>query len=134
MSPPHAEHPSGFEIRVDDSRDAISLIVLNGELDLATSPKLTEAISELTERREPVVLDVAGVSFVDSSGVRALIESDQALAARGRRLALLRPGPALVRLLELVDMRAQFMEIDGLGPDALARLTESPEIGRKEND
>lgn len=122
---PHGQTAIGFEISVDDTRDALSLIVLSGELDLATSPKLAGAIAGLAERQHPVVLDVTDVSFVDSSGVRALIEADQRLATLGRQLVLLRPSPALLRLLELVDLRSRFREIDGLDPASLARLTES---------
>jgi anti-sigma B factor antagonist len=63
------DHPS-FEIRAEPEAGA-SRVVVSGELDVASAPEFEETL-----RRElaagPVRLDLGGLTFMDSSGVRAL--------------------------------------------------------------
>src|SRR5688500_1584478 len=47
---------------------------LEGELDMATAGGLSELLRAAADNDEPVVLDFSGVSFMDSSGLRALLE------------------------------------------------------------
>jgi anti-anti-sigma factor len=47
---------------------------LEGELDMATAGGLSELLRKAADNDEPVVLDFSGVSFMDSSGLRALLE------------------------------------------------------------
>ena len=56
-----------------------------GELDVATGPELEEAVSEeLDAGRQEVVVDLAGTTFIDSSGLGSLIRAARAVeAARG---------------------------------------------------
>ena len=49
------------------------LIIVHGELDVATAPRLAALLTRLRERRHPVVLDLSEVAFMDSSGLRALL-------------------------------------------------------------
>jgi anti-anti-sigma factor len=56
-----------------------------GELDLAGAPTITEAVGGVTA---DVVLDVSDVSFLDSSGVGALIAQQTRLRSAGHRLRL----------------------------------------------
>lgn len=99
-----------------------AMIVIEGELDLASAPQLVDAISALPEVGEPVVLDLSSVTFVDSSGVRALLDADRIANEKGRKLAIFRPGVAVTRLLDLVDLRSQFTELDSVDGDALQAL------------
>jgi anti-anti-sigma factor len=73
---------------------------LVGELDLATSEDLLLAIRERPASNQPLMLDFSGVSFMDSSGLRALLE-----AARGRvdddLLVIDDPTPQVRRVLEI---------------------------------
>jgi anti-sigma B factor antagonist len=73
-----------------------ALVVIAGELDLATVPRVNGALAaEPVAGARAVVIDLAGVTFMDSTGLSALIELDRALAARSGRLVLACPeGPA----------------------------------------
>jgi anti-anti-sigma factor len=102
--------------------DGASIIVIDGELDLVSAPHLVEAMSNLAEGREPVVLDLSSVTFVDSSGVRALLDVERIVGDKGRRLALFRPGVGVTRLLDLVDLRSRFTEVEALDSDTLLAL------------
>lgn len=74
-------------------------LALAGELDAHTAPLLAEAISAAD--RERLCVDMSDVRFVDSSGLRVLIEAHQAALAQDRALSLANPSPAVTRLLEI---------------------------------
>jgi len=68
-----------------------------GELDLATTPRLAEAIDELRDSGfDHVVLDLRGVTFVDSTGLRLILS----LAASPLTLELIPGPPAVQRIFE----------------------------------
>jgi anti-sigma B factor antagonist len=66
---------SGRRARLDVSRSATGLVVgLVGELDLASLPEVSPAVQELLALdRQPVVLDLGGLEFLDSTGVTVLV-------------------------------------------------------------
>lgn len=71
---------------------------VHGELDFATAPLLEAAIERLVaEPAGDVRLDLAGVPFIDSSGVAALIRGDRRLQTVGARLRLARPTERVLR-------------------------------------
>lgn len=72
----------GFEITAQDS---FRVIALTGEIDLETSPEARREILELLKRQHPVLVDMAGVDFIDSSGIASLLEGMQ--YAKGKNLA-----------------------------------------------
>lgn len=119
-----ADHASSnnFLIRNEDVPGGASVVVLGGELDLATSPQLLTAAAGLEASAQPVILDMAAVTFVDSSGVRALLDVERMAGDKGRRLALYRPSVAVTRLLDLVDLRTHFAEVESLEDHDLSQL------------
>lgn len=72
-----------------------------GELDLAAAPRL---VSTLERLRGDVDVDCSGLEFIDAAGLGALVRAHRACAARGARLAVVDPSPAVVRLLRLVRL------------------------------
>jgi anti-sigma B factor antagonist len=56
-----------------------SMFFLSGELDMATVPIMNVAIADAVSRGGPITIDMADLSFMDSSGVGALIGSVKAL-------------------------------------------------------
>ncbi len=69
-----------------------------GELDLLTAPELNAALAEAPG---DVVLDLRGVTFVDSAGLAVLVAQRRARRARGTRLRVERPRPNVVRAFAL---------------------------------
>lgn len=86
------------------------VIVARGELDLVGAPRLLQAIP--AEGSSPVVLDLEGVQFMDSSGLRSLLEARQACVDAGRGFAIARPSDAVNRVLELVDLTREFERVE----------------------
>jgi anti-sigma B factor antagonist len=51
------------------------LILVTGALDIATAPQLAALLMRMHEHRHPVVLDLTEVAFMDSSGLKVLIDA-----------------------------------------------------------
>lgn len=75
---------------------------LEGYLDLSTTPGLVDAVASGDGDGRDLVLDCAGLSFVDSQGIRAFIAIAQATRGGSLRLTELRPETA--RVLRLVGL------------------------------
>lgn len=91
---------------VDERGDTV--VTLSGELDLDSGVWLTAQSARFAPRPSGAVLDVAGVSFIDASGLRSLISLVGQLDSGQHRVALRSPSAALMRLLDLLDMRDRF--------------------------
>jgi anti-sigma B factor antagonist len=103
------ENLSTFRAEVREDDGAV-VITARGELDLVGAPRLLQALP--SEGSAPVVLDLREVGFMDSSGLRSLLEARQACAAAGREFAIARPSEAVTRVLELVDLSGEFARVD----------------------
>ena len=89
--------------RTDDGAGVV--IAFTGELDIATLAVAEEALAA-EEQRAPGLLtvDLSGLDFVDSSGVRLVLRADARAREAGRRLAvLLGHGPSR-RLFEVLGL------------------------------
>lgn len=78
-----------------------SRLVLDGEIDAHTAPDLGRHLDPLPGDGGDVVLDVGAIEFIDSSGLRLIVEAHQRAEADNRRLVVSQPSPAVVRLLEI---------------------------------
>ncbi len=79
-----------------------------GEVDCSSADELTDTIRETSG---PIVFDLTDVSFMDSSGIRALVEAQALAADSGRVFAICRPSPPVSRLLELIGLRGRIPEV-----------------------
>jgi anti-anti-sigma factor len=88
------------------------VLALAGELDLASAPDLEAAVREREETAETILLDLRGLSFMDSSGLRVILGADARARSRGARLALVPGPPGVQRVfqLTLLDARLEFVE------------------------
>jgi len=92
--------------------DADGMVVhVVGEIDADTAWRFREAVlgAYLADGRD-VVLDLAGVGFVDSSGISALVALHRRLQAENARLAVRSPRPGVTKVLQLTGV------LDLLGP------------------
>jgi len=101
-----------FLATVRSNDDTGSTLLLSGELDLAAAPEFRRALRSLGSG--PVVVDLSGVTFLDSVGVGLLIGADRRAREAGGRLTLVvGPGSArqvlvacgVDRIVSIVDPR-----------------------------
>jgi len=83
----------GIETRAEDE---VTVVALSGEFDLAGVERFELALGKLESAPGAVLVDLSGLVFLDSSGLRALVMADQRAKQEGRRLAIV-PGPPVVR-------------------------------------
>lgn len=68
-----------------------------GELDLASADRVQEEIERIEhDKPERIVLDLRGLTFMDSTGLRIITSADGRARAQGRRLTIVQ-GPDAVR-------------------------------------
>jgi anti-sigma B factor antagonist len=71
------------------SADPANVLPLEGEIDLHVSPRLERALASIIKKQPPcVVVDLAGVRFIDSSGLAVLIRALQDVQKYGGKLAI----------------------------------------------
>ena len=81
---------------------------LEGELDLSTAATYQDAVSELMENGwSAIIVDLEGLTFMDSSGLRATFELDAAATRRGVTLRLIGASSDIQRLFTLTGLSAR---------------------------
>jgi anti-anti-sigma factor len=100
------------DVRVKES-DGLALVSLHGELDLSEVPEVDRALKGVEKHRpELLVLDLRGLEFLDSSGLRLVLEADLRSRQDSRKFAVIR-GPDSVHrvfLIALLDKRLEFID------------------------
>jgi anti-sigma B factor antagonist len=73
-----------------EARGTSHIVSVEGEIDLSTVSRLRHAVHEAFEAHpETLVIDLAGVTFMDSTGLHALIDADHRSRAGGIRLVIM---------------------------------------------
>jgi anti-sigma B factor antagonist len=105
-----------LQIRIDERPGDGVVVTLAGELDMATSPLLAKAFAEVLDRQRlsAVTIDLAEVNFLDSSGMRALLQARSAVVERGADYAVRRPTPQVAKVLRIAALD-EILNIDEEG-------------------
>ncbi len=97
-----------FSVTIRNVPD-VHVVALFGELDAATSDGLADAI--VGAAGSTVVVDLSGLTFMDSSGIGALVVAKKRIVANGLgQLVLTRPGAAVSRVLDIVGLSQWVVE------------------------
>lgn len=100
---------AGFvaEVREDEG---CWVVALAGELDVASVPDLEDRLDEVVlERPRVVVVDMAEVTFIDSTGLGGLVRSARRVERVGAPLVLRAPGPTVRRVLRLTGVERMLL-------------------------
>jgi anti-anti-sigma factor len=94
---------------VTRSINSVDVITLSGRLDAAIAPELRDELKAFIDSgHSRIVIDLRGVSFVDSSGLSVLVMALKWTHAQGGRAALLHVSPTMRSLLELTRLQRLF--------------------------
>jgi len=107
-----------FALRLEPMEDNWVRVRVEGELALTSSSVLELAVERELEANSDVLLDLSGIDFIDSAGLRAMTALVRAAKANGRKLRLSSDLPAHARRL---------MEIVGLLP--FVPIADDPHLG-----
>jgi anti-sigma B factor antagonist len=80
------------------------LLVLHGELDIATAPELVAMLHRLRRQGHAVELDLAEVTFMDSTGLTTLMDAHLAAQSNGWSFSVRRTSSAVRRVFELAGV------------------------------
>ncbi len=87
-------------------------VVVEGEVDLSWSSEIRDCILQALREKKPVKVDLHGVSYIDSSGIAALVEGLQQARKEGIPFLLHRPSRPVCSVLELARLDKVF-EVEG---------------------
>ena len=80
-------------------------IFVHGELDVATAPELRADLQlAISDHVSHVLIDCSDLTFIDSSGIRVLVEAHQALELQGRHMLIMNVGPGPGRVFEVLGL------------------------------
>jgi anti-anti-sigma factor len=95
-------NPGGFSTSVD-RRDDLMSVVVTGDIDLDTSEEFGRVLSSGAGARR-VDVDLLGVGYMDSSGLRSLLTAQTSIEGRGGRLVVTRASSIVTRLFEIAGV------------------------------
>jgi anti-anti-sigma factor len=89
-----------LQITVEPLEEA-RIVRATGELDLSNAETLGRELDAAREEARTTLLDLSGVTFIDSSGLHLLLEASRSSAANGWAFSIVRPSEAVRRLISL---------------------------------
>jgi anti-anti-sigma factor len=114
MTDPAYPAGAGLSIDIAESGD-VTVVTVAGELDMATEPDFSRQVAaRIQARPRAVVLDLNGLGFVGSAGLKALVEQQQGAEQQNVSLRLVLGGSPIERLLELTGLENTFAVYDTL--------------------
>jgi anti-sigma B factor antagonist len=109
---------STFDVARRTDQSGHEVIVVVGEVDLATARHITAIANPGSDSAQPhggaaVRFDLSGVTFLDSTGLGALLQVRNVALADGREFLVVAQSPAVERVLSLAGLASLFDETDG---------------------
>ncbi|MEP7044302.1 MAG: STAS domain-containing protein [Dokdonella sp.] len=92
-----------------EQHDGYILVRLSGEVDLSWSAQVRRAVLDALAGNTTVGVDLSDVSYIDSSGIAALVEGFQSARAHGSRFVLVAVSDAVRAVLELARLDRVFL-------------------------
>ena len=94
-----------YKIKEDQGATVVSF---EGDIDLQSSPEARKALLEAVGMGTPVLVDLSGVGYIDSSGIASLVEGFQVARKAGKNLALVSVSDGALRVLRLARLDKVF--------------------------
>jgi anti-sigma B factor antagonist len=86
---------------------------IGGELDMASTPALRQALDEaFRSGDDPLVVDLRCLRFMDANGLELLVDAQEQARRRGRRFGVVKNGPSVQRLMQLTDATRRLRLVD----------------------
>ena len=93
---------------VNETYDGVVLIRLSGEVDLSWSQQVRQAVLAALEKHPAVGVELSQVSYIDSSGIAALVEGLQNARSKGQQFGLVGVSKAVMAVLQLARLDRVF--------------------------
>ncbi len=90
----------------------IAVVTLKGDIDLEHSSRMRQSLLGVLGDARGIIVDLAGVTMIDSSGVASLLEGIQEARKKGKDFILAAPGDPVMRVLNLARLDMVFQIAD----------------------
>lgn len=90
------------------NKNSFFLIQVSGDVDMATSPNLRKAVLDCLKKQKGVLVDLASVAYIDSSGLASLIEGYQQARTQNLPFGLVKAPEFVSNVLELARLDRVF--------------------------
>ena len=118
----------GFEVRTAVITPSTYVITVTGEIDSFSSPALEQELEwVLGDGASNAVVDLAGVGFIDSTGLRVLLKALPRFTRRGGKLVIVSDDRRVLRTLEITGLDRKF-ELEPRLSDAIAHVVEEASL------
>ena len=118
----------GFEVRTAVITPSTYVITVTGEIDSFSSPALEQELEwVLGDGASNAVVDLAGVGFIDSTGLRVLLKALPRFTRRGGKLVLVSDDRRVLRTLEITGLDRKF-ELEPRLSEAIAHVVEEASL------
>ena len=103
-----------YRLTLDEHSAGVTVARLEGEIDMETAPVIGARLERAVDQG-PMVLDMERVEFIDSAGVRMLVEMGRhAEAVRGSLHIVAPEGSVVRRMIELTGIGRLFVITDNV--------------------
>lgn len=85
------------------------VVAFSGDVDLDASPTARKVLLAAVDRRMPVLVDLSGIGYIDSSGIACLVEAYQKSRRNNTLFALVSVSDAALRVLQLARLDKVFI-------------------------
>ncbi len=103
-----------LEVDTED-REGLLQVSLRGELDLSTVEKVEDELRRVEQRVDKLlVLDLSGLTFLDSTGLRLMVTADQRARKAGRRFAIVKGPETVHRVFTITKLDERLQMVDDL--------------------
>lgn len=96
---------------------AVTLVVA-GQIDMSVSPRLWDEMRKPLAAKEPLRLDLRGVTYIDSSGIAVLVQGYKLARKTSLPFVLVDPSASVLSVLELANLREIFSIEDSRKPSS----------------
>lgn len=97
-----------FEVNIVEHADTYSLVSVRGEIDLHSAPKVQHAVERGATDVAAVVVDMADITFMDSTALSMLMRAKDDLSEQGVTLRLAGPSEAVERIFDVTGFGEYF--------------------------
>ncbi|MFO1495278.1 MAG: STAS domain-containing protein [Lysobacterales bacterium] len=91
-----------------EEQQGVRVVRVRGEVDLSWSQRLRKTILDALASARPVAVDLSAVTYIDSSGIAALVEGFQNARGKGQRFSLVAVSKPVHAVLELARLDRVF--------------------------
>lgn len=98
-----------FRTAERDVDDRTTIVAVDGEIHVSTAPEFSGVLATTIESgRTQLVLDLTGVTFIDSTGLSVLLNALRGVTRAGGRMAVVCSNPTVLRLFEITRLDTTF--------------------------